>query len=76
MLIAVPWSLIAGDSNIEVAIHIQKSLKSISNCFDTNSEFTVSAANFAKQSFKRSEQALEFSDDVERLRTCFSHSTG
>ena len=63
-----------GASNIEVAIHIQKSLKSISNCFGKNSEFKNSATNFAKQSFKRSQQALEFSDDVERLRKCSSEN--
>lgn len=63
-----------GASNIEVAIHIQKSLKSISNCFGINSEFKDSATHFAKQSFKRSQQALEFSDDIERLRKCSSEN--
>lgn len=63
-----------GASNIEVAIHIQKSLKSISNCFGKNSEFKNSATNFSKQSFKRSQQALVFSDDIERLRKCSSEN--
>ena len=59
-----------GAGNIEVAIHIQKSLKSISSCFGKDSEFKDSATNFARQSFKRSQQALAFSDDIERLRKC------
>lgn len=63
-----------GAGNIEVAIHIQKSLKSISSCFGKGSEFKDSATNFARQSFKRSQQALAFSDDIERLRKCSSEN--
>lgn len=65
-----------GAANIEVAIHIQKSLAAIVNCFNKDSEFKSSATSFAKQSFKRSEQALAFSDDIERLRECFNQSSG
>jgi uncharacterized membrane protein len=64
-----------GAANIEVAIHIQKSLGAIINCFDKDSEFKASARSFAKQSFHRSEQALAFSDDIERLRKCFNRSS-
>lgn len=64
-----------GAANIEVAIHIQKSLNAISNCFDKSSGFRESATHFATQSFKRSEQALAFSDDIERLRKCINQSS-
>lgn len=64
-----------GAANIEVAIHIQKSLGAIINCFDKDSEFKASARSFAKQSFHRSDQALAFSDDIERLRKCFNRSS-
>lgn len=64
-----------GAANIEVAIHIQKSLGAIINCFDKDSEFKASARSFAKQSFHRSEQTLAFSDDIERLRKCFNRSS-
>ena len=64
-----------GAANIEVAIHIQKSLGAIINCFDKDSEFKASATRFAKQSFHRSEQTLAFSDDIERLRKCFNRSS-
>lgn len=64
-----------GAANIEVAIHIQKSLGAIINCFDKDSEFKASARSFAKQSFHRSDQALAFSDDIERLRKCFDRSS-
>lgn len=64
-----------GAANIEVAIHIQKSLNAIINCFDNNSGFKETATHFAKQSFKRSEQDLTFSDDIERLSKCFNQSS-
>ncbi len=64
-----------GAANIEVAIHIQKSLGAIINCFDKDSEFKASARSFAKQSLHRSEQTLAFSDDIERLRKCFNRSS-
>lgn len=64
-----------GAANIEVAIHIQKSLNAISNCFDKSSGFSESATHFATQSLKRSEQALAFSDDIERLRKCINQSS-
>tara|TARA_Y100000296_G_scaffold10725_1_gene12436 strand:- start:1120 stop:2418 length:1299 start_codon:yes stop_codon:yes gene_type:complete len=65
-----------GAANIEVAIHIQKSLNAITNCFDKDSEFKDSAATFAKQSFERSKQALVFSGDVDRLKKSYNPSSG
>jgi uncharacterized membrane protein len=69
-----------GAGNIEVAIRIQKSLQTLSACFeklkkDTGSElasdFSNVANDFATQSFKRSEQQLCFEQDKTRLEKIY-----
>jgi uncharacterized membrane protein len=70
-----------GAGNIEVAIRIQKSLQTISACFDIvkknsgselASDFSKMANDFAKQSFKRSEQQLSFDRDKARLEKIYN----
>ncbi|BFT30348.1 DUF2254 domain-containing protein [Alteromonas sp. D210916BOD_24] len=60
-----------GASNIEVALHIQKSLRSIQHCFDKTSPFAKSAEIFAEQCFCRCTQHLDFEDDKTRLQQCY-----
>ena len=73
-----------GAGNIEVAIRIQKSLQTLSACFeklkkDTGSElasdFSKMANDFATQSFKRSEQQLCFEQDKVRLEKIYRGNT-
>ncbi|MAI64291.1 MAG: hypothetical protein CL600_05355 [Alteromonas sp.] len=68
-----------GADNIEVAIRIQKSLQTLAKCFENNDshvaeDFKTNAKHFAKLSFERSKQQLNFEPDIERLEKVFSDS--
>lgn len=57
------------ENNIEVAIRIQKSLFTISNCFkDINNDFYVAAKKYQALTYKRIYSNLVFEGDKERLK--------
>ncbi|WP_334020684.1 DUF2254 domain-containing protein [Alteromonas sp. S015] len=66
-----------GAANIEVAIRIQKSLKTIKACFKSEGtrlekDFFEAASKLAKQSYERAKLALDYEDDIQRIEHVYS----
>jgi uncharacterized membrane protein len=63
------------NNNIEVAIRIQKSLITLSKCFEhVDKEFYKAAVKFQKETFDRCFENLSFEKDRERLNLVFEES--
>ena len=66
-----------GAANIEVAIRIQKSLKTIKACFKDGGtsierDFVEAASKLAKQSYERAKLALDYEDDIKRIERVYN----
>ena len=66
-----------GAANIEVAIRIQKSLKTIKACFKNEGtsierDFVEAASKLAKQSYERAKLALDYEDDIKRIERVYN----
>ena len=66
-----------GAANIEVAIRIQKSLKTIKACFKNGGtsierDFVEAASKLAKQSYERAKLALDYEDDIKRIERVYN----
>ena len=66
-----------GAANIEVAIRIQKSLKTIKACFKDEGtsierDFVEAASKLAKQSYERAKLALDYEDDIKRIERVYN----
>ncbi|WP_394220248.1 DUF2254 domain-containing protein [Alteromonas gracilis] len=62
-----------GAANVEVAISIQKSLKTLKACFkDIDKNFVDAATELAEQSYERSKLALTYDVDKERVENIYS----
>ena len=66
-----------GAANIEVAIRIQKSLKTIKACFKDEGtsierDFVDAASKLAKQSYERAKLALDYEDDIKRIERVYN----
>lgn len=63
------------NNNIEVAIRIQKSLITLSKCFEhVDKDFYRAAVKFQKETFDRCFENLNFEKDKERLNLIFEQS--
>lgn len=67
-----------GAANIEVAIRIQKSLKTIKACFKNGGtsierDFVEAASKLAKQSYERAKLALDYEDDIKRIERVYNN---
>ena len=63
------------NNNIEVAIRIQKSLITLSKCFENvDKDFYRAAVKFQKETFDRCFENLNFEKDKERLNLVFEQS--
>ncbi|MFD3317991.1 DUF2254 domain-containing protein [Alteromonas macleodii] len=68
-----------GAANIEVAIRIQKSLKTIKACFKDGGtsierDFVEAASKLAKQSYERAKLALDYEDDIKRIERVYNYN--
>lgn len=66
-----------GAANIEVAIRIQKSLKTIKACFKNEGtsierDFFEAASKLATQSYERAKLALDYEDDIKRIERVYN----
>ena len=66
-----------GAANIEVAIRIQKSLKTIKACFKDGGtsierDFVEAASKLAKQSYERAKLALDYEVDIKRIERVYN----
>ncbi|KHT52342.1 membrane protein [Alteromonas marina] len=67
-----------GAANIEVAIRIQKSLKTIKACFKNEGtiierDFFEAASKLATQSYERAKLALDYEDDIKRIERVYNN---